>query len=125
MKFGSLIFITMLFSNFAFAECDYSKIQKTDGGYLYTKEIHLCVGEMKQDLEVSDAQNKKYVKALYFKDIALDKADERAELWRNTSYKLEDRMQTMDSLRKTNQWIYFGLGVLTMSAAVYAAGQLR
>lgn len=126
MKKFLIALITMSFiSNVAFADCDYSKIQKVEGGYLYTKDLHLCVGEMKQDLEISQKQNEKLVKALDLKDLALTKADQRTELWMNTAFKLEDRVNTLDEMRKTNQWLYFGLGIATMFVATYAASQLN
>lgn len=115
----------MLLSNIAFADCDYSKVQKVDGGYLYTKELHLCVGEMKQNYEIEVQKTVKLTEALTFKDLALQKSNERTELWMQTSFKLEDRINTIDSLRGMNSTLYFTLGILTMFAATYAAGQVR
>lgn len=110
----------------AFAECDFSTgITKVEGGFLYTRECHLKVGEMKYDLGVKDLQIDKLTKALDLKDLAITKADQRADLWMNTAYKLEDRINTIDNMRQTNQWISFGLGALTMFAAAYAASQLQ
>ncbi|NJO48143.1 MAG: hypothetical protein HC840_00345 [Leptolyngbyaceae cyanobacterium RM2_2_4] len=109
----------------AFAECDFGTgIAKVEGGYLYTRECHLKVGEMKYDLGVKDLQIEKLTKALDLKDLAITKADQRADMWMNTAYKLEDRINTIDNMRQTNQWIAFGLGVVTMFAASYAASQL-
>lgn len=125
MRLTSLLLALSLFSNVAFADCDYSKVQKVDGGYLYTKELHLCVGEMKQDLGIANQKVEKLVKAIELKDLTITKADQRADLWMQTSFKLEDRIQTIDSMRSTNNWLYFGLGVATMFAAAYAAGQIN
>jgi len=125
MKKFLIALITMSFlSNVALADCDYSKIQKVEGGYLYTKDLHLCVGEMKQDLEIAQKQNEKFVKALDLKDLAISKADQRADMWMNTSFKLEDRVNTIQDMQKTNQWVYFGLGVLSVFVAGYAANQM-
>lgn len=121
----SSILSILLFSNIALADCDFSKIQKVDGGYLYTKELHLCVGEMKQDLEIEQKRTVKLSEALTLKDTALDRANQRADLWMQTSFKLEDRVNTIDELRSRNQYLYFGLGMLTMFAATYAAGQIN
>lgn len=110
----------------ALADCDFSSgITKVEGGYLYTRECHLKVGEMKYDLGAKDLQIEKLTKALDLKDLALTKADQRTELWMNTAFKLEDRVNTIDEMRKTNQWLYFGLGVVTMFAAGYMASQLN
>lgn len=124
-KLASILLSFSLFSNGAFADCDWSKIQKNnDSTYTYSRELNLCVGEMKQDLEISKQQNEKYLKAITLKDLTITKADKRADLWMQTSFKLEDRIQTIDKMQSTNKWLYFGLGVVTMFAATYAAGQV-
>lgn len=121
------ILAVCLFSNVAMAECDWSTGIKplSNGNYEYTKECHIKVGETVRDLKISDEQVKKLTQAISLKDLALEKANERAELWRGTSMQLEARVETMDSLYQRNKWLYFGLGVLATSAAVYAAGQLH
>jgi len=124
-KIVSVVLALSLFSTSAMAECDFSTgINKNDNGtYTYSRECHIKVGEMKQDLEIANKQVEKLNKALDLKDLALTKADQRADLWMNTSFKLEDRVNTIDEMRKTNQWLYFGLGALAMFAATYAASQ--
>lgn len=125
-RFLCTILVFSFFSNVAMAECDFSTgITKTETGYLYTKECHVKVGEMKQDLKIANEQNEKLTKALDLKDFAITKADQRADMWMNTTYKLEDRINTIDQMRSTNQWVAFGLGALTMFAAAYAASQLQ
>lgn len=125
-KIISLIILTSFFPNFAFADCDYSKIVNNgDGTYTYSKALHICVGEMKQDLEIANQQVAKLTKAISLKDLTITKADKRADVWMNTSFKLENRIQTIDSMSKTNDWLFFGLGIATMLAASYAAGQLN
>ena len=126
MNISKLFIAITLAANFAMADCNFATgITKVEGGYLYTKECHIKVGEMKQDLDIAEAQKKKYAEAILFKDIAITKSDERAELWRTTSFKLEDRLTAMDELRKNNATLYFGLGILTMFAAGYMASQLK
>lgn len=125
-RFICTILAMTFLSNVAMAECDFSTgITKVDGGYLYSKECHVKVGEMKLDLKISQEQNEKLTKALDLKDFAITKADQRADMWMNTTYKLEDRINTIDQMRATNQWVAFGLGALTMFAAAYAASQLQ
>lgn len=121
----ALVAMTFL-SNVAFAECDFKTgiTKQESGNYTYTRECHIKVGEMKQDLDISQQQNEKYVKALDLKDLALTRADQRADMWMNTSFKLEDRVNTIQEMQKTNQWVYFGLGVLSVFAAGYAAKQI-
>lgn len=124
-KLSSVLLSICLFSNIAMADCDYSRIVRNENGtYTYTKELHLCVGEMKQDLAIAEGQNEKLRKAIELKDLTIQKADQRADMWMNTSFKMEDRINTIDKMRSTNSWLYFGLGVAAMFAATYAAGQV-
>ena len=126
MKKISFLLAVCMFANTAFADCDFSKgiTKLPDGNYEYTKECHVHVGELVQDNDVKTQQVDKLNKALDLKDLAITKADQRTQLWMDTSLKLEDNIQKMDSLSKKNEWLYFGLGVLTTFAAGYAAAQL-
>lgn len=126
MKLVSLILAVAMISNTAFAECDFSRDVKElpSGSREYTKECHIKVGQLVQDNQVKDQQITDYKKAIELKDLAITKADQRAQLWMDTSLKLEDNIQRMDSIKSKNEWIYFGLGVLTMFAAGMAAAQL-
>lgn len=109
----------------AMADCDYSKIKDNgDGTYTYTKELHICVGIMKKDLEASTAQVESYSKAIELKDLALTKANERITMWQTDTFALQDRMATIDSLESKNKIIYIGLGILITGVAVWGAGQL-
>lgn len=121
----NLIVIFSLLSNLAFADCDYSKVIKnSDGTFTYSKELHICVGTMEQDLQIAQMQLSDLNKALELKDLALTKSDQRVTLWSNTSSDLENRLTKVDSMEKTNNWIYFGLGALTVLGAGYMASQL-
>ena len=116
--------ITML-SNIALADCDYSKvISLPDGTYLYSKELHICVGTMKRDLGIAQQQITDLNQALTLKDLAIKKTEDRVNLWMDTTYKLEDRLNKIDELSRKNDWMYFGLGVVTTGLAVWGAGQL-
>lgn len=125
-KFVIALIVASLLPISALADCDFKTgISKVEGGYLYSRECHLRVGEMKYDLEIEMERTAKLTKALELKDLAITRADQRADLWMQTSFKLEDRVNTIDEMRRTNQWLYFGLGVVTMFAASYAASQLN
>lgn len=120
------LMIVLMLPLSALAECDFTDgkgVSKVEGGYLYTKECHTAVGQMKYDLGVSLKQVELLQKSIDFKDLAITKADQRADLWQTATFKLEDRINTIDSMRSTNNWMYFGLGVLTVFVAGYAASQ--
>lgn len=109
----------------AFADCDWSKIKDNgDGTYTYSKELNLCVGKTVKDLAAANAQVESYTKAIELKDLALTKANERITMWQDTTFKLQDRMATIDNLESKNKVIYIGLGILITGAAVWGAGQL-
>lgn len=109
----------------AMADCDYSKIvDNGNGTYTYSKELHVCVGNMKKDLDAANTQVASYQKAIEFKDLALVKANDRITLWQDTTFKLQDRMSAIDNLESKNRILYFGLGIIVTGLAVYGAGQL-
>jgi hypothetical protein len=125
-KYALLILIT-LFSNVAFADkaCDWSTIkQLPDGGYEYSATLNLCVGKLVQDSKVKDAQIADLTQAVQLKDLALVKADTRTQLWLDTSDKLQNRLSTVDTMEKHNEWLMFGLGALTVIGAGYMTSKL-
>lgn len=125
-KIITLFLLFSIFSSSVFAECDFKTgiTKQVDGNYLYSKGCHVAVGQMKQDLDIANEQNLKFAKALELKDLALSKADQRADMWQSTAFKLEDRITKIDSMHSTNQWMMFGIGMVTMFGAAYAASQL-
>ena len=125
MKLTAFVTILGLFSNIALADCDWSRIvQNPNDTFTYSKELHICVGTLKRDLDIANTQLDSYKKAIELKDLAITKADERSTLWRDTSFKLEDRVNSIDSLTKKNEVMYFVAGVLFTSLAVWGAGHL-
>lgn len=109
-----------------FADCDFSTgITKTDAGYLYTPECHKKVGKLVADLKDRETEVGKLNDSIKLKDLAIDTHERRAQLWMDTSMKLEDRVNTIDKYNATSHWLYFGLGVVLTGAAVWGAGYLR
>lgn len=131
MRFkGFLVLILVFMSIFgstAYADCDFSTgiHSNADGSFNYSKECHLKVGQISKELDSANGQIGDYKKAIELKDLALTKANERADLWMNTSLKLEKNLQDVDSLRSANEKLYFGLGIAATVLSVWAAGQLR
>jgi hypothetical protein len=124
------ILVSLLLSiftlNICFADCDF-KTGITPGPnktFIYSEECHLKVGQLAQDNSVLTQQVGDLTKAIQLKDLAITASDSRATLWSNTSASLEDRLQKVDSMEKSNSTLYFGLGILLTLGAAYAAGQL-
>lgn len=124
-KIIALVLSFSLFSGSCFADCDWSRIVKNpDGTYTYSKELNLCVGQNVQDGKTKDVQIQDLMKAVSLKDLAIQKADARAQNWMDTSFKLDEKVQSAVKDEKLSSWAYFGLGILTTFAAGYTAAKL-
>jgi hypothetical protein len=121
------IFVFILSINLAHADCEFSTGIKPnpDGSYTYSKECHLQVGKNFKELSLLKDENKQLRKTIELRDLALVKQEERVQLWMDTTYKLEDRINTMDRIRETNKFLYILMGVGITALSVYGAGQLR
>lgn len=109
----------------AFANCDWSTIKKLpDGGYEYTPELHLCVGNLVQDSKVKDQQIADLNQAITLKDLALKEADSRVILWEKNSADELDRLNKISEDQKRNDWTMFILGVGTTFLSAYTAAKL-
>ena len=124
MKLIAAILAVTMFSNVALADCDFTMgkgVNKLpDGNYEYTKECHIAVGQLVTDNKTKDIQLKDLGLSLTAKDLALQASDARTQLWMDTTFKLEKNINTMDELKKTNEWVYFGIGALTVIATGFA-----
>ena len=123
--FLSLILIVFI-SNSVLADCDFKTgiTQLPNGNYEYTKACHIKVGQLVQDNATKTQQVADLTKAITLKDLAIKYSDDRATLWSNTSSQLEERLQKVDSLERKNDWLFFGLGVLTTIGAGFMAARL-
>ena len=126
MKIISVFLISVLFCNYSFATCDFSKgiTSLPDGNYEYSKECHLAVGQLVQDNATKDVQIQDLTKAISLKDLAIKASDDRATLWSNTSQNLENRLQKVDSLQSKNQLLMFALGAFTVIGAGFMTARL-
>lgn len=122
MKLISILLSFILFTNNIFANnCDWSKIiPNSNGSYTYSKQLHLCVGQLVQKNKTQTTQITDLNKAITLQDLTIKTADQRADNWMDTSLKLEDNVQKMDSIQKTNNWIWFGIGALTVLVTGFA-----
>jgi hypothetical protein len=125
VKYKILILSALLFSSPVVA-CDFSTgIEKSGSGYLYSVDCHKHVGKIVLDLEDRESQVQSLNKALELKTQALTIADERNLKLRESLYKVEDRVDSMERLKRTNEVLYFVGGVLLTGLAVWGAGHLK
>ncbi len=123
-----LTFVFMAFTPFvALADCNFATDIKAmpDGSYSYSRDCHVEVGKRVKKLVIVEQQVVELEKTIELKDLALSKETERASLWMDTSYKLQDKLMSYQSASKASDRLYFITGVLVTVASVWAAGQLR
>ena len=116
----------MVLSTSAYSTCDFKSIKKIGAdSFLYTKDCHLEVGKLVKESKIRKEQVTNLNKSLTLKDLAITKADARISLWKDTTYKLEDRMLKQRKYSRLNNTLIFGSGVLTVILSAWAMGQLR
>lgn len=105
--------------------CDFSKIvSNKDGTYTYPQNLHVCVGKIINDGKAKDAQIADDKKAINLYQLTIQTEEQRIQNWIATSTQLESRVEKVSDLEKTNEWLYFGLGVLATAAAAYTGEKL-
>ncbi len=118
-KFYKIVLLVAMLPSLCFGDCDWSLGIKplADGNYEYSKVCHEQVGTLTQ--QITDLN-----KAIDLKNEALKASDERTQLWMDTSFKMEDKLQKVETLQKSNDWLYFGLGALTIILTGFATASL-
>ena len=126
-KLMCMIMALTVFSSSAFAgDCTWTLgVKKAEGGYLYSDSCHARVGVTLRDNDDYKVEVEALRKTIDTQKLIIDKADERTILWRNESYEQFERLQKQQSLNNYEKTLWFVLGIVVTSAAVYGAGQLR
>jgi hypothetical protein len=114
------------FSNLAFADCDWKTgiVPGPNKTFVYSEACHLAVGKLVQDSTVKDQQILDYKQAISLKDLALTNSDARVAMWEKSSLDQMDRLTKIDSEQKHNDFLYFGLGILSAVAVGFATAKL-
>ena len=123
-----LFYIVILFSFLTHciaAECDWKTIEEKDGKFIYSKECNIKVGQLVKEMALKDEQIVKLNKVIELKDLMILKGDERIELWRATTYKLEDRLISQDKWSNRKDWLYFAGGIIVTIAVGVANSYAR
>lgn len=108
----------------SFALCDSKDIIKNENGtYTYSRDCHLEVGKTFKELELRKQQIDELKASLILKDSLTVKLEQQSQLWMDTSFKLNDKIQKYEQYKSDNQWVTFGAGVLTTVLAAWAVGQ--
>lgn len=115
----------VVLSQNALASCNPADIKKVGNAYSYPVECHVDYGRLRQVEEERKAQIKHLNESIKLKDLALDVSNKRIKMWQDATYRVEDRLMKVNKNTETIKWIYFGLGIIVMGAAVAGAGNLR
>jgi hypothetical protein len=121
------ILFLLLFSNIALADCTPKNDIKrqADDTFVYTAGCHIQFGEFRLKNRYQEEQISELKKAITFKDLSVDQANIRADMWKNTSYELRENILKMERNRERSNQLYFGLGVISAFGAAWALNQFR
>jgi hypothetical protein len=109
-----------------FASCNVRDIkEQANGSFTYPLDCHKEFGKLRKDEEARKRQVEHLKESIKLKDLAIDYSNTRIKTWQDATYKVEDRLIKLDKNNSRAKWIWYGLGILTMSAAVYGAGKLK
>ena len=95
------------------------------GNFVYSESCHVEFGKLRYAEKERQKQVEHLEESIRLKDLALDISNKRIENWQEATYKVEDRLIKMEQNSQRVNMVYFGLGVLLMGTATWAAGQLR
>ena len=127
MKNWIILLALVLMLMFAMKEskaCDWSTIKKQeDGTFVYSKDCHLAVGTLVKNEKIQAERIDLLNKSLELKDLALDKADQRINNWRTEAYNQNEKILDIQRKTKYNDYIVFGLGIVTAIATGYVFNQ--
>src|ERR1700688_1283413 len=104
-----LLILILLFSVNVHASCDW-KTGITPGPnktFIYVEECHQAVGALVQ-------ANKDLTSAIQLKDLAIQTADQRTDMWKTTAENEQDRMTKLTSEQGNTNLLYYALGILTV-----------
>ncbi len=120
------LLIVMVFTVNSAMACDFSKeIEKLpDGRFAYSKDCHLAVGEMKWTLTNQAEQISELKKTIDLKDLALVKSNQNSQLWMDTSFKMQDKFNSYESIQSKNNTTHFLAGVGLTVLTAWALGQV-
>ena len=107
-------------------DCNPKKdIVEQSGKFIYSESCHLEFGKLKIIEKDRQKQIQHMQESIKLKDLALDLSNKRIELWQDSTYKIENRFIKMQNNNENMKLVYFGLGVLIMGGATWAASQMR
>lgn len=124
-----IVLMVSLVSQQSLADCNPKDIKQQnyygEPRYAYPVDCHIDCGRLRKAEPLYKEQVKQLKKSIEFKDLAIQDANKRIDLWKSTTQDLEQIIIKQEENQERMKWIYFGLGILTTGAAVWAAGQIK
>lgn len=119
-------FLILFNATAAYSECKFSTgIRETKAGFLYTEECHIRVGKTVKENKIMKQEIEALNLSLSFTKKALDLSVEKENLWEKEALEQYNNLQNYKKASEKEKWLWFGIGILVMGGATYAAGQLR
>jgi hypothetical protein len=121
-----------LISHSVLASCDpksnehvYKSTSYNPPRYVYSIDCHIEFGRLIEVEKKRKEQVDHLEKSITLKDLAINTSNKRVELWKKTTYKIEDKLVRLEKNNNRLKWMYFGLGILIMAGATYGASKLN
>ena len=112
----------------AYAGCDFATVQKTAGGYLYSTECHVAVGELRETNRLLVAEVAELRTGAEKLQLAYNYLNTDRDQWRDSALLVGEKFDKYQGLSSTQNSIFLGLGVAGGIAltvlSVWAAGEL-
>lgn len=124
MKYLITLFISLSLS-FNTIACDWSTIKKQGNSFVYSAECHDQVGKLADSEKERKKQVEKLEQSIELKDLALTTAEKRVELWKKTTYEVEDRALRYKKFANLTKYGWFAMGVISVFASAYAFDKVR
>jgi hypothetical protein len=113
------ILVIFCMSTSAFGDCDWNTgiTPGPNHTFIYSDACHLAVGQLVQ-------ANKDLNSAIALKNLAIQTSDSRTMLWQKSADDEMSRLSTIETEQKHNDFLYFGLGIISAIGAGWMASKL-
>ena len=126
LKYLTLLVVTLtLTMQSVLATCNWSSIKQKGNTFIYSKECHLEVGRLVKTSKIKEEQVKKLNETIKLRELSLDYSNKRVDLWKKTTFEVEDRFNKQVRIGSLGNKMYFVGGVLLTILSVWGAGQLK
>lgn len=113
-----IVSLFLLIPFVAMTQCDWSTVRTQNGGFLYSNECHVAIGNLVLKYEIAEQQIVEYEALVTAQDKKIQVLTESRDMWKKAT---ENAWGKYDVAK----WIYFGAGVLSTSAIIYVVNKSK